>query len=166
MPTPCYISIEGKTQGNITAGAFTSDSVGNIYVQGHEDEMLVQEFNLAWQVVVVTHSGQQPQALEEESGGEPTTLSNSFEVVKAATTWRAAMPYILIYRADKNMTSFGVKFINPASQYITTGIPEHPAGKCQAAPVVKIMFDSYLFLLSRVTGLTAYAFNNTAIRFP
>ncbi|MEI7256281.1 type VI secretion system tip protein VgrG [Dickeya dadantii] len=50
-------------------------------------------FNLAWQVVAVTHSGQQPQALEEESGGEPTTISNSFEVVKAITTWRAAMPY-------------------------------------------------------------------------
>ncbi|MCI4235136.1 type VI secretion system tip protein VgrG [Dickeya dianthicola] len=50
-------------------------------------------FNLAWQVVAVTHSGQQPQALEEESGGEPTTLSNRFEVVKATTTWRAAMPY-------------------------------------------------------------------------
>ncbi|MGF1708956.1 type VI secretion system tube protein Hcp, partial [Enterovibrio baiacu] len=29
MPTPCYIAIEGKTQGNITAGAFTADSVGN-----------------------------------------------------------------------------------------------------------------------------------------
>ncbi|MCG6489550.1 type VI secretion system tube protein Hcp, partial [Vibrio parahaemolyticus] len=27
MPTPCYISIEGKTQGNITAGAFTAESV-------------------------------------------------------------------------------------------------------------------------------------------
>ena len=39
MPTPCYISITGQTQGNITAGAFTADSV-----QGHEDEMLVQEF--------------------------------------------------------------------------------------------------------------------------
>ncbi|WP_219953070.1 type VI secretion system Vgr family protein [Dickeya zeae] len=50
-------------------------------------------FNLAWQVVAVTHSGQQPQALEEESGGEPTTISNNFEVVKATTTWRAAMPY-------------------------------------------------------------------------
>nr|WP_278193135.1 type VI secretion system tip protein VgrG [Dickeya dianthicola] len=50
-------------------------------------------FNLAWQVVAVTHSGQQPQALEEESGGEPTTISNRFEVVKATTTWRAAMPY-------------------------------------------------------------------------
>ncbi|MCI4238892.1 type VI secretion system tip protein VgrG [Dickeya dianthicola] len=50
-------------------------------------------FNLAWQVVAVTHSGQQPQALEEESGGEPTTLSNSFEVVKGTSTWRAALPY-------------------------------------------------------------------------
>ncbi|WP_228677136.1 type VI secretion system tube protein TssD, partial [Providencia stuartii] len=39
------MSIEGKTQGNITAGAFTADSVGNIYVQGHEDQMLVQEFS-------------------------------------------------------------------------------------------------------------------------
>lgn len=44
MPTPCYISITGQTQGNITAGAFTADSVGNIYVQGHEDEMLCRSF--------------------------------------------------------------------------------------------------------------------------
>ncbi|EKC3494288.1 type VI secretion system tube protein Hcp, partial [Vibrio cholerae] len=26
MPTPCYISIEGQTQGLITAGACTADS--------------------------------------------------------------------------------------------------------------------------------------------
>ncbi|RJL22349.1 type VI secretion system Vgr family protein [Pectobacterium polaris] len=49
--------------------------------------------NIAWQLVAITHSGQQPQALEEESGGEPTTYSNSFEVVKANTTWRADLPY-------------------------------------------------------------------------
>ncbi|UDQ75105.1 type VI secretion system tip protein VgrG [Pectobacterium brasiliense] len=49
--------------------------------------------NAVWQTVSVTHVGQQPQALEEESGGEPTTMSNSFAVVKGATTWRAAMPY-------------------------------------------------------------------------
>lgn len=42
MPTPCYLSIEGKTQGNITAGAFTGESVGNIFVEGHEDEVLIQ----------------------------------------------------------------------------------------------------------------------------
>ncbi|MCL6385647.1 type VI secretion system tip protein VgrG [Pectobacterium carotovorum subsp. carotovorum] len=49
--------------------------------------------NAVWQIVSVTHVGQQPQALEEESGGEPTTMSNSFAVVKGTTTWRAAMPY-------------------------------------------------------------------------
>ncbi len=43
MPTPSYISIKGKTQGNITKDAFTADSVGNVYVEGHEDEILVQE---------------------------------------------------------------------------------------------------------------------------
>lgn len=43
MPTPAYISIYGQTQGHITQGAFTSDSAGNVYVEGHEDEILVQE---------------------------------------------------------------------------------------------------------------------------
>jgi len=38
------MSVEGTTQGLITAGAFTADSVGNIYQEGHEDECLVQAF--------------------------------------------------------------------------------------------------------------------------
>lgn len=42
MPTPAYISIHGKTQGHITKGAFTAESVGNVYVEGHEDEILAQ----------------------------------------------------------------------------------------------------------------------------
>ncbi|ANU39449.1 Hcp family type VI secretion system effector [Vibrio scophthalmi] len=45
MPTPCYISITGQTQGLMTAGACTSDSIGDSYVEGHEDEMLVQQFD-------------------------------------------------------------------------------------------------------------------------
>jgi len=45
MATPAYISIHGKTQGHITKGAFTADSVGNVYVEGHEDEILVQEID-------------------------------------------------------------------------------------------------------------------------
>ncbi|WP_233991139.1 type VI secretion system tip protein VgrG [Pectobacterium brasiliense] len=49
--------------------------------------------NSGWQLVAITHSGQQPQALEEESGGEPTTYSNSFEVISAKSTWRADLPY-------------------------------------------------------------------------
>ncbi|MCW2485476.1 type VI secretion system tip protein VgrG [Candidatus Symbiopectobacterium sp. NZEC127] len=55
----------------------------------HPNSML----NSDWQLVAITHSGQQPQALEEESGGEPTTYSNSFEVISAKSTWRADLPY-------------------------------------------------------------------------
>jgi len=58
MPTPCYVSIQGQTQGNITAGAFTPDSVGNIYVEGHEDEMLVQEVKHVVTVPTDPQSGQ------------------------------------------------------------------------------------------------------------
>jgi len=58
MPTPAYISIEGQTQGNITAGSFTADSVGNVYVEGHEDEILVQEIKHVVTVPTDPQSGQ------------------------------------------------------------------------------------------------------------
>ncbi|WP_298775416.1 Hcp family type VI secretion system effector [uncultured Shewanella sp.] len=58
MPTPCYISILGQTQGLITAGAFTADSVGDIFVEGHENEMLVQEFSHVVNVPTDPQSGQ------------------------------------------------------------------------------------------------------------
>lgn len=50
MPTPAYLSITGVKQGLITAGTFTQDSVGNIYQEGHEDQILVQAF--AHQVII------------------------------------------------------------------------------------------------------------------
>lgn len=58
MPTPAYIKIIGKTQGNITAGAFTSASVGNVFVEGHEDEILVQEIKHEVAVPTDPQSGQ------------------------------------------------------------------------------------------------------------
>ena len=45
MPTPAFISIEGSTQGLLTQGAFTEDSVGNVYIECHEDEVMVQAFD-------------------------------------------------------------------------------------------------------------------------
>ncbi|MCS9883809.1 type VI secretion system tube protein Hcp, partial [Pseudomonas aeruginosa] len=45
MATPAYMSITGAKQGLITAGAFTEDSVGNTYQEGHEDQVMVQGFN-------------------------------------------------------------------------------------------------------------------------
>jgi type VI secretion system secreted protein Hcp len=58
MPTPAYLSIKGKSQGNITSGTFTSDSVGNIYQEGHEDEILVQAFSHCVTVPTDPQSGQ------------------------------------------------------------------------------------------------------------
>lgn len=34
MATPAYMSVNGERQGLITSGAFTADSVGNIYQEG------------------------------------------------------------------------------------------------------------------------------------
>jgi type VI secretion system secreted protein Hcp len=58
MPTPAYLSIEGATQGQITSGAFTADSVGNIYQEGHEDEILVEAFSHNVTVPTDPQSGQ------------------------------------------------------------------------------------------------------------
>ena len=36
MPTPAYMTVEGATQGNITQGASTEDSVGNVWQEDHQ----------------------------------------------------------------------------------------------------------------------------------
>jgi type VI secretion system secreted protein Hcp len=38
------MAIKAARQGMITAGAFTADSVGNTYQEGHEDQIMVQGF--------------------------------------------------------------------------------------------------------------------------
>ena len=58
MPTPPFISIEGSNQGKITAGAFTEDSVGNVYVEGHEDEIMAQAISHIVTVPTDPQSGQ------------------------------------------------------------------------------------------------------------
>lgn len=58
MPTPAYINIKGITQGEITKSAFTADSVGNIFVEGHEDEIMVQKIEHRVAVPTDPQSGQ------------------------------------------------------------------------------------------------------------
>ncbi|PVY76248.1 Rhs element Vgr protein, partial [Tamilnaduibacter salinus] len=55
----------------------------------HPDETL----NRDWLLVQVTHTGQQPQALEEEGGTEPTTYHNAFTAVPGDTPWRPTTPH-------------------------------------------------------------------------
>lgn len=58
MPTPAYLTIEGVNQGNITDRVFTEESVGNIYQEGHENEILVQAFSHEVAVPTDVQSGQ------------------------------------------------------------------------------------------------------------
>jgi len=58
MPTPAYMSIEGTKQGNITQGTLTADSVGNIWQEAHQDEILVEAFKHTVMVPTDPQSGQ------------------------------------------------------------------------------------------------------------
>jgi type VI secretion system secreted protein Hcp len=87
MPTPAYLSIEGSTQGNITEGAFTEDSVGNIYQEGHENEILVEAFSHTVTVPTDPQSGQPT----GQRVHQPLTITKVFDksspmLYKALTT--------------------------------------------------------------------------------
>lgn len=58
MPSPAYLQIEGERQGFISSGAFTEDSVGNIYQEGFEDHILVQSFDHVMTIPTDPQSGQ------------------------------------------------------------------------------------------------------------
>ena len=63
MSSPVYIKIEGATQGLITSGASTEDSIGNRYQAGHEDEIMAQE---------VSHVVTVPTVPTDPQSGQPS----------------------------------------------------------------------------------------------
>jgi type VI secretion system secreted protein Hcp len=44
MPIPAYLTIKGTKQSDITEGALTQASVGQLYKDDHKDEILVEAF--------------------------------------------------------------------------------------------------------------------------
>jgi type VI secretion system secreted protein Hcp len=58
MNNPVFMSVKGSTQGLITEGAFTPESVGNSYQDGHENEALVKSFSHNIQTPRDPQSGQ------------------------------------------------------------------------------------------------------------
>ncbi|KMQ75062.1 type VI secretion system Vgr family protein [Marinobacter subterrani] len=55
----------------------------------HDSDALNRE----WLLTAVTHTGTQPQALEEEGGSAPTTYHNRFTAIPADRTWRPQTPH-------------------------------------------------------------------------
>ncbi len=58
MAIPAFMSVEGTTQGLITQGASTADSVGNMAVEDHADECRVVEIKHNVFLPQDPHSGQ------------------------------------------------------------------------------------------------------------
>lgn len=58
MPIPAYMSIEGVTQGMITEGALSEESVGNLYQEGRDDTFMVQAFDHSIMIPRDAQSGQ------------------------------------------------------------------------------------------------------------
>lgn len=58
MASPAYLSITGTKQGLITRGAFTEDSVGNMYQEGHEDQVMIQTYSHSMTLPTDPQSGQ------------------------------------------------------------------------------------------------------------
>ncbi|MDP4546820.1 type VI secretion system Vgr family protein [Marinobacter sp. MDS2] len=55
-----------------------------VELQDHDSQSLNRE----WLLTSITHTGKQPQALEEEGGGEPASYANEFTAIPADKTWR------------------------------------------------------------------------------
>jgi len=75
MNNPIFIKIEGSTQGLITKGAFTPESIGNSYQKGHEDESLVKAFSHNISIPRDPQSGQP----SGQRVHEPLTISKLYD---------------------------------------------------------------------------------------
>ena len=69
-------------QGQSNRPDFTPGA--KVELQGHDNQGLNRE----WLLTAITHTGKQPQALEEEGGSEPTSYHNDFSAIPADKTWR------------------------------------------------------------------------------
>ena len=58
MPIPCYLTLSGSNQGDMSKGATGADSVGTMSKSDHEDEIQVQAFKMNMTVPKDPQSGQ------------------------------------------------------------------------------------------------------------
>lgn len=156
MPTPAYISIQGKTQGNITQGAFTADSVGNVYQEGHEDQILVQEVEHLIATPTDPQSGQPSgQRVHKPFTGHPREdifdsrdyMSAQLNIAlgagptsKGFRHFGAALHVLEDYFAHSNFVELSLRKLHP--NVLAWTAPRSSAQSRHALPVVTGMFGS------------------------
>jgi len=103
------MTIEGATQGPITSGAFTEESVGNIFQEGHEDEVLVNAFSHTVTVPTDPQSGQPT----GQRVHKPLTITKIFD--KSSPLLYAALT------TGERLTTCEIKWYRTS----VDGMPEH-----------------------------------------
>eukprot|EP00003_Mantamonas_plastica_P022966 TRINITY_DN400_c0_g1_i8.p1 TRINITY_DN400_c0_g1~~TRINITY_DN400_c0_g1_i8.p1 ORF type:complete len:705 (-),score=109.19 TRINITY_DN400_c0_g1_i8:107-2221(-) len=68
-------------KGNSNRPDFTAGA--KVELTDHDADALNRE----WLLTAITHTGKQPQALEEEGGSDPTSYHNEFSAIPADKTW-------------------------------------------------------------------------------
>ncbi|MDH5692206.1 MAG: Hcp family type VI secretion system effector [Gammaproteobacteria bacterium] len=58
MPSPCFCSVTDAEGNLLTEGAYTAESIGEGYIEGHEDEFIVQAIHHQMTVPRDPQSGQ------------------------------------------------------------------------------------------------------------
>ncbi len=109
MPTPAYLSAEGRSQGNITENAFTEASVGNIWQEGHENEVLINGFK---HNVIIPRDPQSGQPSGQRVH-QPLTVSKIFD--KSSPLWKNALC------TGENLTKVEIKWYRTSA----AGTQEH-----------------------------------------
>jgi type VI secretion system secreted protein VgrG len=95
-----------------------------VELQDHDSQSLNRE----WLLTAITHTGKQPQAMEEEGGSEPTSYHNDFTAIPADKTWRT----VYNFRKHKPM-------MDGPQMAIVTG-PEGEEIHCDQYGRVKVRF--------------------------
>ena len=109
MATPAYMSVTGEKQGLITAGAFTADSVGNTYQEGHEDQVMIQGFSHELSIPRDPQSGQPT----GQRVHKPVVITKVFD--KASPLLLAALT------SGERLSKIEIKWFRTSAQ----GIQEH-----------------------------------------
>jgi type VI secretion system secreted protein Hcp len=103
------MSVTGEKQGLITAGAFTADSVGNTFQEGHEDQVMVQGFS---HELTIPRDPQSGQATGQRIH-KPVVITKVFD--KASPLLLAALT------SGERMTVIEIEWYRTSGQ----GIQEH-----------------------------------------
>lgn len=165
MPTPAYLYIEGVTQGVITKDSLTVDSVGDSFVEGHEDEILVQAVSHGITVPTDPQSGQPTGQCRHSPLVVTCALNKAIPLIYNAVVNGEKLPLVELrwYRTsiEGKQEKFYVDILKDAIATSLTRILPHAQDKSTAeyTQLVNITFRYSALTMEHIMSGTAGSHN-------